>query len=88
MKVIDHGVERELTQEELNIVEHNQRMYDLQVKKDKIQQLKRKLSDTDYQVIKNYEYFLANKELPYDIDAIHDNRQALRDEINRLEGEV
>jgi hypothetical protein len=39
----------------------------------------------DYKIIKCSEYQLAGKELPYDITELHAERQALRDEINKLE---
>ena len=47
-----------------------------------VQDLKQQLSDTDYQIIKCYEYQLANLELPYDIAELHTERQLLRDKIN------
>ena len=52
---------------------------------EKIEELKSKLTDTDYKIIKCSEYQLAGKELPYDIVELHSERQALRDEINELE---
>lgn len=52
---------------------------------EKIEELKSKLTDTDYKIIKCSEYQLAGKELPYDIVELHTERQALRDEINELE---
>lgn len=51
-----------------------------------IDMLKRKISDTDYKVTKCHEYALCGLELPYDIKALHTERQALRDKINELEG--
>lgn len=51
-----------------------------------IDMLKRKISDTDYKIIKCHEYTLVGKPLPYDIEALHAERQALRDKINELEG--
>ena len=53
----------------------------------KAQRLKEELGVTDYQVIKCMEYSLAGLEMPYDIATLHDQRQQLRDEINRLESE-
>ena len=50
-----------------------------------IEELKRKLTDTDYKIIKCSEYQLAGKELPYDIAELHIERQSLRDEINKME---
>lgn len=52
---------------------------------EKIEELKIRLTDTDYKIIKCSEYQLAGKELPYDIVELHVERQALRDEINELE---
>jgi hypothetical protein len=47
--------------------------------------LKSELSETDYKIIKCSEYQLAGLPLPYDIQALHTERQALRDQINSLE---
>lgn len=52
-----------------------------------IEALKTQISETDYQIIKCYEYSLVNKELPYDIELLHNERQTLRDEINQLESQ-
>lgn len=54
----------------------------------KIAELKTQLAKTDYKVIKNYEYSAAGKEAPYDIEELHTERQAIRDEINTLEAEL
>lgn len=51
-----------------------------------IDYLKEKLAETDYRIIKCYEYQLAGLELPYDIQQLHTERQAMRDRINALEG--
>lgn len=50
-----------------------------------INMLKEELNATDYKVIKCYEYQLTNKELPYDIEQIHIERQLIRDKIAELE---
>lgn len=50
-----------------------------------IERLKRKLAESDYKVIKCYEYSLAGLPEPYSIENIHTERQQIRDEINRLE---
>lgn len=57
-------------------------------KERRIAELKAQLSATDYKIIKCSEYSLNGQELPYDIAALHEERQAIRDEINRLESEV
>ena len=53
--------------------------------KTKISVLKRQLEETDYKIIKCYEYRLIELEMPYDIAILHTERQVLRDEINILE---
>jgi hypothetical protein len=50
-----------------------------------IARLESALAATDYQVIKSYEYTLAGQPSPYDISALHTERQALRDRIRELE---
>lgn len=47
--------------------------------------LKKKLGDSDYKIIKCAECSLAGLDAPYDIAALHMERQALRDRINALE---
>lgn len=51
---------------------------------EEIDRLEELISDTDYQVIKSYEYTLAGMKIPYDVTALHNERQALRDQINEL----
>ena len=55
-------------------------------KQARIDELKAQLATTDYKIIKCSEYQLAGVPLPYDIATLHAERQALRDEINQLEG--
>lgn len=52
----------------------------------KIAQLKAQLAATDYRIIKCAEHRLLELPTPYDMAQLHEQRQALRDEINRLEG--
>lgn len=56
------------------------------INKEEIQELKKQLDDTDYKIIKCSEYSLAGKELPYDVEYLHTQRQAIRDRITELEG--
>lgn len=51
----------------------------------KIADLKQKLTDSDYKVIKCYESSLVGSEMPYNINEVHKERQLIRDEINELE---
>jgi hypothetical protein len=53
-----------------------------------IAELKKQLSETDFKIIKCFEYQFAGLELPYDIQTLHTERQALRDRINELESSL
>ena len=53
-----------------------------------VAELKAQLADTDYQIIKAYEYALVGLEVEYDITALHTERQGIRDEINELEEQL
>lgn len=55
---------------------------------EQIAELKKQLSATDYKVIKCSECQLLGEEMPYDVVALHAERQAIRDEINILEQKV
>lgn len=54
----------------------------------KITALKQEIESSDYQIIKCYEYALCNLPSPYDVIKLHEERQALRDEINELEASL
>ena len=53
-----------------------------------IKRLKSKLQESDYKITKIAESMSIGAELPYDSQALHKERQALRDKINQLEMEV
>ena len=55
---------------------------------ERIASLKSELDATDYKIIKCSEYQLAGLELPYDVAALHAERQKIRDQINALEAET
>lgn len=55
----------------------------INIKKD-IEKSKKLLESTDYKIIKIIEYDSALLSPPYDIKALHEERQALRDRINKL----
>jgi len=56
---------------------------------DTIWNKKQELADTDYIIVKLYEYSLVGKECEeYDLDMLHSQRQSIRDEINHLEQEL
>lgn len=50
-----------------------------------IERLKSELQESDYKVIKCAEAMTVGAKMPYDITALHKERQALRDKINELE---
>lgn len=52
-----------------------------------VEELKMQLAESDYKVIKIAECVACNLPLPYDAEALHSERQAIRDRINELEGE-
>lgn len=43
------------------------------------------LRSTDYEIIKAYEYEKCGMKAPYDIDAVHKERQSQRDRINEIQ---
>lgn len=53
-----------------------------------IEALKAQIAGSDYKIIKCYEYALNNLSLPYDMEALHNERQAIREEINALENKI
>ena len=50
--------------------------------------LKAQIAASDYKVIKTYEYTLLGEQTEYDMEAVHAERQALRDQINSLETQL
>lgn len=58
---------------------------DINVINQKIKELKAKLSDTDYKVMKCYEATLLNLPMPYAPEEVRRTRQEYRDGINTLE---
>lgn len=50
--------------------------------------LKDLIAASDYKVIKTYEYTLLGEQTEYDMEAVHAERQALRDQINTLEAQL
>ena len=71
--------------EDDKVVQHYKVVSDIAYYQRKIDNNLVLLDKTDYKITKCYEYFLAGKPLPYNINALHEERQAFRDEINKLE---
>lgn len=70
------------TAEELAEMEERERIANIE---NEISELKAKLNASDYKVIKCFECSMVGKEMPYDVNELHAERQAIRDEINLLE---
>lgn len=67
---------------------HYEVVPDLQAMRRRIEDLKATLADSDYQIIKCYEASLIGATLPYDVTELHNSRQEIRDEINRVELQI
>lgn len=82
MRICENGVYRDMTKEE--IAEYNKLNEETAelTKAQAVEDMKKDLASSDYKVIKCMECFLLGKELPYDINALHEERQSKRDEIN------
>ena len=50
-----------------------------------IRNLECDLRASDYEVIKAYEYSVCGIKAPYDMDAVHNERQKKRDRINEIQ---
>ena len=75
-------VQPELTEEELAEQERQQQISQMTAQ---IDGLKAQIAASDYKVIKTYEYTLLGEQTEYDMEEVHAERQALRDQINTLE---
>lgn len=53
-----------------------------------IERIKSELQESDYKVIKCAEALTIGAEMPYDVESLHKERQALRDKINKLEQQL
>lgn len=94
MRILDNNGYRDMTEEEIN--EYNKRNEEFAelTKAQAVEDMKQDLASSDYKITKSMEYFLVGllqyqgqvsdliKELPYDIVALHEERQSKRDEIN------
>lgn len=78
-------VQPEPTEEELAELARQQQISQLTAQ---IDGLKAQIAASDYKVIKTYEYTLLGEQTEYDMEAVHAERQALRDQINSLETQL
>mgnify|MGYP002672249299 CR=1 FL=1 len=78
-------VQPELTEEEKAELARQQQISQLTAQ---IDGLKAQIAASDYKIIKTYEYALLGEQTEYDIETVHAERQALRDQINTLETQL
>jgi len=78
-------VQPELTEEKLAELA---RQTQIQQVTAQIADLKARIAASDYKIIKTYEYTLLGEQTEYDIEEVHAERQALRDQINDLETQL
>lgn len=78
-------VQPEPTEEELAEQARQQQISQLT---SQIDGLKAQIAASDYKIIKTYEYTLLGEQTEYDIEEVHAERQALRDQINTLETQL
>lgn len=78
-------VQPEPTEEELAELARQQQISQLTAQ---IDGLKAQIAASDYKVIKTYEYTLLGEQTEYDMETVHAERQALRDQINTLETQL
>ena len=78
-------VQPELTEEEKVELARQQQISQVITQ---IDDLKARIAASDYKIIKTYEYTLLGEQTEYDIEAVHAERQALRDQINTLETQL
>ena len=78
-------VQPELTEEEKVELARQQQISQVIAQ---IDDLKARIAASDYKIIKTYEYTLLGEQTEYDIEAVHAERQALRDQINTLETQL
>ena len=74
--------------EEAQILDNEQVVDDNGLLLSEIERLKLELQASDYKVIKCAEAMAVGAGMPYDVASLHNERQALRDKINKLESEV
>ena len=78
-------VQPEPTEEELAEQKRQQQISQLTAQ---IDGLKAQIAASDYKVIKTYEYTIIGEQTEYDMETVHAERQALRDQINSLETQL
>lgn len=68
------------------VIDENKQSYD--IKFNQVEELKKKLSDTDYIVTKSMEYQITGKTIPSEYNQIMVDRDSWREEINTFQNEM
>ena len=74
--------------DEAQIAVNEQVVDDNELLLSEIERMKSELQESDYKVIKCAEAMAVGEELPYNMTELHNERQSLRDKINKFESEV
>ena len=84
MRICENGIYRDMTEEE--VAEYNKSSEETAklARAEEIEIIKQDLAQSDYKIIKCIECYLLGKEMPYDINALHAERQSKREAINSL----
>lgn len=72
----------------LDLINTNPKLRELIVDTKTIKAYQNKLAESDYKIIKCYEYSLAGLDLPYDVIELHNERELIRKEIRKLENKI
>lgn len=75
------------TAEELAAMEAEEATGREAARRDEVERLKAQLAESDYRVIKCSEAMLAGLPMPYDVEQLHAERQAIRDQINAFDNQ-
>lgn len=70
-----------------SIVKHASYMSNLKVQ-ESIGTLQKQLDQSDYKIIKSYEYSLVGLEQPYNVAEVHAERENIRNQINYLTSQI
>ena len=83
MRILDNNGYRNMTEKELR--EYNKMLEEKAelIEEQEVESAKHELAEEDYKIIKCMEYYLVGKELPYDINKLHNEREKKRDKADK-----
>ena len=83
MRIYENGKCRDMTEEEITKHKHRNEEELRFIEEQEIASAKLELAEEDYKIIKCMEYYLAGKELPYDINKLHKEREKKREKADK-----